>query len=302
MAGADHDAVLDVDRQSADDHPSSDATERHQRDCQRPETDRPIEFGLGMPGRPGDQDRPGSESDEVDDSERLIRRRVIGAGVISVVEAERSCKHEPQGQREEEQTDLDAEADMVSDRASIREGDRRHDERDGQAGHVRRSDRPAGVPASTMARPSADRRWGAVVRWSRGAAAFSRSRIVISHRSQCPVPVPSRGGCDGARSRRPRLNRFQYIQTLRPQGKIALDQRLGTPNQPFRQGTRRVAHQAEPPGSSGVGFEPAQRQDADRRRFREVGPDKRPLSRGALTRYGRSRSTSPVEAGSCPGV
>ena len=49
MAGADHDAVLDVDRQSADDHPSSDATERHQRDCQRPETDRPIEFGLGMP-------------------------------------------------------------------------------------------------------------------------------------------------------------------------------------------------------------------------------------------------------------
>ena len=143
---------------AADDHPSSDATERHQRDCQRPETDRPIEFGLRPVVQPAT--RPSRfESDEVDDPERLIRRRVIGAGVISA-EAERSCKHEPQGQREEEQTDLDAEADMVSDRASIREGDRRHDERDGQAGHVRRSDRPAGVPASTMARPSADRRSG----------------------------------------------------------------------------------------------------------------------------------------------
>ena len=62
------------------------------------------------------------------------------------------------GKRDEEQTDLDAEADMVSDRAVIREGDRRRDERDGQAGHVRSGERPTGVPASTMARPSYDRR------------------------------------------------------------------------------------------------------------------------------------------------
>ena len=216
-------------------------------------------------------------SDEVDDSERLIRRRVIGAGVISVVQPSAlGTSHRGSVRKNRQTSTLRLTWSPIGRRSAkaivevTNATDRPATSVAAIARRVYSLDDGAHVRRPSLGAPSSDGREVPPPR--------SQSRIVISHRSQCPVPVPSRGGCDGARSRRPRLNRFQYIQTLSPQRQDCTGPKAGdVPNQPFRHGTRRVGHQAEPPGSSGVNFEP--RQDADRRRFREVGPDKRPLSR-----------------------
>ncbi len=153
IASPDNDAVLRVDVHLAHDRACEHPPDRDEDQREEPEGDETVDLRMDELRHPaGDEDEPGAERDEREHAERLVGGRVVGARVVELVQAEALREQDPDGQRDEEEQELEAQRHMLADGRAGEEGGR-DDEGDREAAEVGEGERSANVPAPAARTP-----------------------------------------------------------------------------------------------------------------------------------------------------
>ena len=167
----------------ADEHP----TAEDERQRERPESDQAVELRMGEPRRPGtDEHDPRAEGDEVQDAEPLVGRRMVGARLVVLIEAEDPGEDEPERDRQPEEEHLDGEATRAH-RGAATENGVRGKKGDCQADDVGDGegaiDDPASPPAKVRELTDAPDQ-SSMLRQSR------RSSRIVDRCHEFPIPPP----------------------------------------------------------------------------------------------------------------
>ena len=121
-------------------------SERDEEDRDRPEEADPLDARRGQVGDVrAREEEPRAGGDEVEDTDEVVRRRVVGALLVVVVEALELCEDDEDGQRQDEQRVLEDRRDVGADAAG--EDELRNDEGGSQAEHVGEKQHPPHEPA-----------------------------------------------------------------------------------------------------------------------------------------------------------
>ena len=144
VAGADDDRVLEVHQPLSDARPHGGAADDQQRDRNQPEDDHAAGRRSRKTEEPRDGDeRPRSGRDELEDTDEVVHRRVIGSDVVAVIEAEDLRRDHPRRKGCEQDEDLYS-GRKGRERAGQREGESEPD-------HVRDEEQSPHQPAAATA-------------------------------------------------------------------------------------------------------------------------------------------------------
>ncbi len=151
-ARADDDDVLDVGALPTTDGAARGAQERDERNGEEPEHDETSQVRVRKTEDVrDDEEAPGPEGDDLEDTDHVVDRRVIGSLLVTVVEAVDARKQNPQREGRDEDGHFPHRRDLVG-----RGGRRRELERDDvgheQSDHICRKQQPAHEPTTPSAR------------------------------------------------------------------------------------------------------------------------------------------------------
>ncbi len=125
VSGPDDDRVLKMGDRVAADAARARAAGRHEGDACAPEEDELGKLGRPEAGQPatGVED-PGTDGDEVEHADELVRSRVVRALLVVVVEAVELGHHDPGGKRRDEEQGMPGGDAGTDERLGKDEGDR----------------------------------------------------------------------------------------------------------------------------------------------------------------------------------
>ena len=138
MAGADDQGVLDVRVRSPTERPRNGPAERDEDDGEHPEERELRKARVREMRDIGERkEEPRADRQHVEDAEELVDARVVGPLLVARVEVVDATEHDPEGERQGEQHDLDLRADPVVLRIDVlREEHLRQPERQQDARRV----------------------------------------------------------------------------------------------------------------------------------------------------------------------
>ena len=115
VAGADDHRVLDVRRAAMEHGPGDRAADGDEGDRERPERDELDQARVGEMGeRRSDEQEPGADGDHHEHRGQVVDRRVVGALVVAVVQAEELGRDQPGRQRHQERGHLERQREPVA--------------------------------------------------------------------------------------------------------------------------------------------------------------------------------------------
>ncbi|MEZ5098363.1 MAG: hypothetical protein R3C15_00815 [Thermoleophilia bacterium] len=136
VARAEDQRVLQVEQAPAAGRPGDGPRGGDQHDRERPEGGELVDVRVGHPRHHrADEDDERPDGHEQEDADEVVDRRVLGAQVVVVVEAEELREDDPGGQRAEEQQPLDERVDPTH-LATGAEDELDHEHGDGEAEDV----------------------------------------------------------------------------------------------------------------------------------------------------------------------
>ncbi len=132
VAGTEDDRVLEVGEGAAREHSCDGSARGDEDDREQPEAEESGEARIRRVRHRRDaEEQPASDRDQVQHRHEVVRRRMVGALLVEVVESVELRDDDPQGQAQEEYDQLDIRRDGVRTRRHVEEH-RRGDERDHQ--------------------------------------------------------------------------------------------------------------------------------------------------------------------------
>ena len=202
---ADDDRVLDVRVGAPADGTRGAPGEGDEDDRCRPEDEQLPHLRVRDAGLPGDhEEHPGTDRDHVEHAEHVVDRRVVGAGLVAVVEAVGAREQEPERQREHEADELRPDAEAIELGLGLGpEDDLRDGEREQEAHDVGGRERPLDQPAASPRPPEAslpDQVARALADEVLGGERVSDGRVVL----ECVSCSSTRGSPRSSAARRAR--------------------------------------------------------------------------------------------------